>query len=85
MNYGFDSDSKNWKPERKQQLADRLHSMVLPLQLADASTAPYIEVDELYDGVRIRHITHLSEPALKVLVETADAIYDAVMSPVVAK
>ena len=71
MNYGFDSDSKNWKDERKEKLADRLRTMVLPLQLKDESTAPYIEVDQLYSGVRIRRVTNLSEPALKVLVETA--------------
>jgi hypothetical protein len=34
----------------------------------------------MYDGVRIRRITNLSEPALKVLVETAEAIYKSVMS-----
>jgi hypothetical protein len=80
MNYGFDSTTPLWKEDRKQKLADRLHTMVLPLQLADATTAPYVEVDQMYDGVRIRRITNLSEPALKVLVETAEAIYKSVMS-----
>jgi hypothetical protein len=36
---------------------------------------PYVEVDNLYRGVRIRKITYLTEAQENELIEKADAIY----------
>ena len=82
MNYGYDSEREGWDPEKKQELAERL-SDELGLPVATAVSAPrgkpYIEIDGLYEGVRIRRITNLSEGDREGLVKIADAVYDEVM------
>lgn len=80
MNYGYDKTNPNWKEERKQLLAARLTEMILPLQLNDALTSPYVEVDQQYPGVRVRRITNLSDEQRDVFIDTADAIYKSVMA-----
>jgi len=40
---------------------------------------PYIEVDGLYTGVRIRKITNLSDQEQKKLVKRADKIFEEIM------
>lgn len=42
--------------------------------------APYVEVDQLYKGVRIRKITHLSDEQERTLIERADKLYLSIMS-----
>lgn len=48
--------------------------------MAIDGTAPYIEVDQLYRGVRIRKITHLNKEQTDKLIKTADKIYLDIMS-----
>jgi hypothetical protein len=73
MNYGYDNSTRLWKEDRKQQLADRLSEAIKPLVI------PYVEVDQLYGGVRIRRIGDLSNAQRAALITCWDAIYDAVM------
>jgi hypothetical protein len=42
-------------------------------------SAPHVEVDQMYAGVRIRKITHLSAREQKNLIESAEKIYREVM------
>lgn len=79
MNYGWDSTCTNWKEARKQQLAAGL-SKELELPIGNRwDGKPYIEVDELYLGVRIRKIGKLTEDARETLVSKAEEIYHQVM------
>jgi len=84
MNYGYDSKCKNWKSEKKNVLAIRLAEMLTQEGLNDGTgndnyKNPYIEVDGLYEGVRIRKISNLSNEQHRELVILADSIYDEVM------
>ena len=80
MNYGYDSETEYWKEERKQQLADTL-SEVLHYKIGRdlGGRTPFIEVDGLYLGVRIRRITNLNTSDIEELVARADKIYNEVM------
>jgi hypothetical protein len=78
MNYGYDQSSPGWRPSRAAQLAERLRPIAASFEDA-YSMRPYIEVDGLYPGVRIRRITHLSDEQRQELVGIADGIYDRVM------
>jgi hypothetical protein len=81
MNYGFDPTCAGYRPSRKRKLAARLEALVQRDEFLDAhGMRPYVEVDGLYRGVRIRRITHLSEPARDRLVAEADAIFLEVMA-----
>ena len=79
MNYGYDSTCANWKEERKHLLSVRLCAK-LNIPLGHSVDTPYIEVDRLYRGVRIRRITHLTAEARRTLVKKADEIYNEVMN-----
>ena len=74
MNYGYNASSFAWNEKRKLVLADKLEKLI-----GKFGTAPYIEIDGLYDGVRIRKITDLSDDQVAELTEKADRIYDEVM------
>ncbi len=82
-NYGYDRRTKNWKENRKQMLVEALK---IGLELTEGwgfqnnPNQPYLETDGLYDGVRIRRITHLGDEGIKKLVGKADKIYDEVMA-----
>lgn len=80
MNYGWDENSPNWKNGRKSLLAERL-CKELPANLGwiPGGVTPYIEIDGLYNGVRIRKITNLSEEDLDEFIKRADKIYEEVM------
>ncbi len=80
MNYGYDENSKGWKDDKKLILAETL-SKELKLKTENnfGGEEPYIEVDGLYRGVRIRKITHLSDKERDDLVLKSDKIYNEIM------
>ena len=75
MNYGY--ECKNWSNAKKQLLAKKLMLLVdrKSYNIKPFCDNPYIEIDNLYNGVRIRKITYLSEEQVKELIEEADKIY----------
>ena len=81
MNYGWDKDSLNWKESRKELLVNML-CKELPANYGwtPGGITPYIEIDGLYEGVRIRKITNLSEEDLYDFIKRADNIYEEVMN-----
>lgn len=80
MNYGYTPTSKGWKENKKEELAKRLRVLVSKYQDTTCSVNnPYVEVDALYPGVRIRKITYLREERVDQLVAEAENIYDEVM------
>jgi len=78
MNYGYDSASKGWIESKKEELAERLR-LLCNCYPDDFGRFPYVEVDSLYSGVRIRRITHLPEANMNDLVAKADEIYNEIM------
>ncbi len=77
MNYGYDNESKNWNEAKVELLVNRLVSELnRDIECIAGSEKPYIEVDGLYKGVRIRKITYLSEEQRAELVKKADKIYN---------
>ena len=81
MNYGWHKDAPNWKEDRKILLAERL-CRELPANMGwtPGGVTPYIELDGLYNGVRIRKITNLSEEDLDEFINRADKIYEEIMN-----
>lgn len=80
MNYGYDSETANWQESKKMELAERLsQELGLKFGWTAGGTKPYIEVDGLYSGVRIRKTTYLTEQETIELVKKADKIYNEVM------
>ena len=80
MNYGYNEDSKGWDESKKLLLAQRLRALLITLGLQGKGVDyPYIEIDGLYDGVRIRKITYLGDGTRDDLIREADKIYDEVM------
>lgn len=78
MNYGYDSTTKGWNPKLKRKLADELKAEVQTFNQATGLHA-YVEVDQMYKGVRIRRITHASAELREELVKAADEIYNRIM------
>jgi len=69
MNYGYPPG------DRDEELAERLtEELDIKRGWSPRAKIPYIEVDGLYPGVRIRRITHLSEK-MSELLDLADKIY----------
>jgi hypothetical protein len=73
MNYGYDTSDKD------QELGLELMAYVSTLPADKYGMRPYVEVDGLYAGVRIRRITHYSDEDRWKIVKGADAVYDRVM------
>jgi len=69
MNYGF--------PPTKfdKELALRLEALCLTLPKDSHGMSPYIERDGLYQGVRIRRITHYNDSFRQEIVDEAERIY----------
>lgn len=72
VNYGY--YCSGWSKSQKEELAKSLQP------LCDANPDkynmhPYIEVDEAYEGVRIRRITHLPNNDNMEFEKKADVIY----------
>ena len=86
MNYGYNTDMKDWDESRKWILAEELEkSLGFEIETRNRNykndgESPYIEVDGNYEGVRIRRITNLSEKQLEEMYEKADHIYGLVMN-----
>ena len=86
MNFGYNNKCKGWKEKYKWELAEELSKVLnVPIETGNRAykndgSSPYIEVDGVYNGVRIRRITHLSSKAHEELVMTAEKIYKKVMS-----
>ena len=63
VNYGYGPDSKNWNEHKKFELASKLENLLGTMMKEGKMKSmnhvcmPYVEVDELYIGVRIRKIT----------------------------
>jgi hypothetical protein len=74
MNYGY--ECRGWNMSQKIELAGRLEGLLheKKYDLPDYRH-PYIEIDQLYQGVRIRKITDLTERQHSELVKGADKIY----------
>lgn len=71
MNYGYNPTTKDIK------LAERIQNEVIAKLLPDEDgMKPYIEVNGLYDGVRIRRITHYSDEARNQIIDDMDKIYN---------
>jgi hypothetical protein len=91
VNYGYDSNCISWNESKKHELAESLRRLLLELKLTRNTTIdrkmvmheysePYIEVDGLYQGVRIRKITALSEQQETELINLADKKYLEIMA-----
>lgn len=81
MNYGFNHETKGWKEDKKNILAYRLKTELnLDNGWVAGGKRPYIEIDGLYEGVRIRKITYLTDDEANKLIKKADDIYNEVMS-----
>lgn len=90
VNYGYDPGIRAWDESKKGILANSLQELVDQIkkgsktELADAcmssdGKAPYIEVNGMYPGVRIRKITHLNDEQQRELITKADLIYTEIM------
>lgn len=91
VNFGYGPGMKYWNEENKTKLASALDYLITNMQaegtlkfqenIQCGTIDPFIEVDELYKGVRIRHITHLTDESMQHLVENAEDVYRKVMVP----
>ena len=91
VNFGYGPGMKYWKEENKTKLASALNYLITNMQaegtlkfqenIQCGTIDPYIEVDRLYKGVRIRHITHLTDESMQLLLENAEDVYRKVMLP----
>jgi hypothetical protein len=78
MNFGYDRSVDGWREDRKDQLATEL--AVIAYSYTDAhGMKPYVEIDGLYDGVRIRRMTHLTQEEYWELVRRAEEAYTKIM------
>ena len=73
MNYGYKSLGK----KADKVLAKRLTNLVSNLP-GLGTCGPYIEINRLYQGVRIRKLTELTKDQLDTFIKQADEIYDSV-------
>lgn len=78
VNYGYDRTIQGYKPEKEKELQYELSLFVSQFRDSNGQV-PYVELNGLYPGVRIRRITHLSEEGSKELVKGADEIFKRVM------
>ena len=100
VNFGYGPGMKYWREDKKYILAKALNvlvqstkfDLVSPYKNMDPNDEdviehvyPYVEVDQLYPGVCIRKITHLTEDSQRNLVENAEEVYRQVMLPEEAK
>jgi len=91
VNYGYGPDTQGWKEERKAMLAKKLSQLLLDMKLTrnkEISSGligdhefpePYVEVDGLYAGVRVRKITALTESQQDELIRRCEDVYKEVM------
>lgn len=91
VNYGYNSVTAKWNENRKYDLAEELRKLLLELKLTRNTKLeeeeythdfpePYVEVDGMYGGVRIRKITELTDEQQSKLIKKADEIYLKIMA-----
>lgn len=74
VNYGY--ECKDWSKKDKENLAQNLmKELNLDWVWIPGGSDPYIEIDGIYNGVRIRKMTHLSDEESENLVKKADKVY----------
>jgi len=87
VNYGYGPDTRNWNESKKNELALLLEKLVSDMtkegkiKVKYEDLAPYVEIDQMYRGVRIRKITHLTEEVADELIHRSDQIYTDLMTP----
>ena len=75
VNYGY--TCKGWSKKKKELLAHKLRCLLMKKDYSNIEHEvdnPYVEIDNLYEGVRIRKITYLTDEQVKELVKEADQI-----------
>lgn len=92
VNFGYGPGMKYWKDKKKHELAEALRKLLLEQKLTRNEEIevdgvmshdfpePYIEVDGLYPGVRIRKITALTKDQEDALITAAEKIYLEIMT-----
>lgn len=87
MNYGWDNESPYWDGRKAFLLVEVLSEKLnIPIGWSiNNSGKPYLEINGLYPGVRIRKLTNLSDDELRELSKKADEIYLDVMKSNVDK
>ena len=78
MNYGYDCDTVGWRRDKVAELAKELSELCENYEDKNGMN-PYIEVDGLYPGIRLRRLTHLSDEDQEDLVREADKLFDKIM------
>ena len=78
MNYGYDNQCKGWNEAKSGELATQL-AILCEGYTDEHGMQPYVEQNGLYQGVRIRRITHLNQDHRKEIVAKADGLYTQVM------
>lgn len=72
MNYGY-------KPtDRDPELAEKISEYLTTIQSDERGQRAYVECNGLYDGVRIRRLTHYPQDQLEQIINVCDAIYETV-------
>lgn len=79
MNYGFDSNTEGWQEDKKIELAEKIEEIVTSREYRVDEGSPYVEVDGLYGGVRVRKITNLTTENRENLVHKVEKVYKEVM------
>lgn len=87
MNYGYICDG--WTKSQKSVLAWELRKLLEAIGYLgwekEGVLLPYIEIDQLYKGVRIRRMTNLSDEAHGKLIKDADEVYEKIVRELVHK
>lgn len=85
VNYGYGPGTDEWDDSKKERLGHLLAHLLANMnrdrkfERIDIYERPYIEVDQLYYGVRIRKMTNLSAALQEELIVKADEIYVKLM------
>ena len=69
MNYGYEPTPFD------KELARDIDLYLLSVPPDDRGQRPYVELNQLYKGVRIRRLTHYPHDVIKDIVEHCDQIY----------
>ena len=87
VNFGYGPGMKGWDDKKAPLLAQRLQALLKTMESArkfdglHEGIRPYVEIDGMYEGVRIRKITHLEKRVCDELIQEAEKIYHDVMFP----
>lgn len=73
MNYGYAPT-----PHDK-EIAGLISEMLQEIPANPRGIRAYVEVNQLYPGVRIRSLTHYSEAEVEKIVKKADAIHESII------